>query len=155
MIYVDVVALQISGFAAGVSGPQKYDDATRITFIGMGMLSSLRPLGIPLSLLGIVVLLRRVHRPQRGLVVAWLLSAGLFLVVDIVLGMQVRYAYFVMPLLCAGVGIALDALMARRRWGRIAGWGLVGFAAFNGIMLLFDGTFAGIKPTLTALSHTY
>lgn len=153
LLYIDVLWLQLNGLARGVATPQRFDTVSRITLIGKGMLASLRPIGVPLSILSLSVLVRRTCGNQRRLVIAWLGSAGLFFVVDLLFGLQVRYAYFAIPLLCAGLGLLLDQLMARRRWGRVVSWGLLGFVSFAGLSLWVNGVFLGVKPTLMALLH--
>lgn len=153
MLYSDVIALQLGGLTSGAAKPNRFDTATRLMLIWLGMLASLRPVGVLLALLSLAVLVRRVHGPRRWLVASWLAAAGLFLLVDIISSLQVRYAYFAIPLLCAGLALLLDSLMRRWRWGAVAGWGFVAYTSFVGLSMLFAGMFQGVKPTLMSLLH--
>ena len=152
MLYLDVVSLQLSGAARGATTPNRFTEADRIELIFRGLRSSLRPIGLPLSMLSLFMLVRHTGRHRRWLVAAWLLSAGSFFVVDLALGLQVRYAYFAVPLICAGLGLLLDRLM-RRRWGLLLGWSAVGYTMAVGLQLWFAGVFAGVRPSLMALLH--
>jgi hypothetical protein len=153
LLYADVIGLHLRGFAAPPAKPQSFDEALRLLLLSQGLLSSLRPLGAGLTVLSLGMLVWRTRTTHRLLVIGWLLSAGLFLSVDVLLGLQVRYGYFAIPMVCAGLGLLLDRLMAGRRLGVVAGWCLVAIIAWNGIGLWIAGVFLYIKPTLTALTH--
>ena len=152
LVYGEAVQLQLPSGAGG-GRPQRFDNLLRITLIGKGLFASLRPIGVPLAAACLLVLLLRIRGSQRRLVVAWLASAGLFLLVDVVLGLQVRYAYFAVPLVCAGLGLVLDQWMARGWWGRLLSWSLMGLIVWSGLSLWIEGTLFFVKPTLTALTH--
>lgn len=152
LLYVDVITLQLLGLAGGATTPRRITEVLRITLLGQALLASLRPLGPALTVASLIVLVLRAHGTQRLLVVGWLASAGFFLLVDLVLNLQVRYAYFAMPMICAGLGLLLDRLMARR-WGKLIGWSLLGIVVWSGLGLWFEGIFAFVKPTLMALTH--
>ncbi len=153
LVYVDVVVLQIHGLAGGATAPQRFDNLFRITLIWQGLYSSLRPLGYALGLASCVMLVVHTRGIHRLLVVAWLASAALFLAVDVALGLQVRYAYFAVPMLCAGLGLLLDRLMSRHRAAWLAGWCLIALIAWTGLSLWVSGAIFFVKPTLTALTH--
>jgi hypothetical protein len=153
LLYMVVLELQLRGLASGAVAPYRFDEYTRLRLIGVGMRASLRPIGALLSALSLLVLLRQTGGQRRRLVVAWLASAALFFAVDVASSLQVRYAYFAIPMICAGLGLLLDRLMATGIWGRIAGWSFAAIVAYSGLTLLFDGVFWGIKPTLFALLH--
>ncbi len=102
--------------------------------------------------MSLIVLVRHTRRTHRWLVVAWLLSAGVFLAIDVLVGLQVRYGYFATPMVCAGLALLLDRLMDRR-WGSIAGWGITGLITFTGLILWLNGVLWAVKPAMAALTH--
>jgi hypothetical protein len=153
LLYADVIVLQWQGLVGGASAPQRFENSFRILLIGRGLLSSLRPLDIGLSLASLAALLLMTRAQHRWLVAAWLASALLFLGVDVLVGLQVRYAYFAVPLVCAGLGMLLDRFSRAGRWGRAASWSIVGMIVWAGLALWLPGIFEGLKPTLTALTH--
>jgi hypothetical protein len=152
-LYVDVIALQLSGVSQGSAARPDFTEWDRIRLTLEGMGASLRPVGFPLMVLGAVVLLRGVPRPHLWFIVAWLLSAAVFFAVDLATALQVRYAYFAIAPLCVGLGVLLDGLMQRGRIGALLAWSFAGFVAVYGLALWIDGVFFDIKPTLTALLH--
>jgi hypothetical protein len=108
-------------------------------------------MALPLLALGFVqVWARGLH---RWLVLAWLASAALFFAVDLRTGLQVRYAYFVAPLVCAGGGLLLDRLAARRWWGRVVAYALVALVVVAGLTLWYTGVELALKPSLRPLTH--
>jgi hypothetical protein len=114
---------------------------------GTGMLPFLALLpGIPL-------LLRQARRPLgRPLILAWLLTPLLFVVVEWIYLVQVRYLYFVAPLCCLALAAVLSALWQRRaaRPVVIAALALI---AWLGVALWFNGAIVGIKMSLVPLTH--
>ncbi len=66
---------------------------------------------------------------------------------------QVRYGYFAIPLLCAGLGMMLDQLMLRGRVGWLAGASLTAMLIVAGVHLWISGVFFGVKPVLSGLTH--
>lgn len=153
LLYADVIVLQWQGLIGGASAPQRFENSFRILLIGKGLLASLRPLDIGLSLASLAALWFQAQGQHRWLIAAWLLSAGLFLGIDVLLGLQVRYAYFAMPLVCAGLGVLLDRFCRAGRPGALASWSVMGLIVWTGLALWLPGIFEGIKPTLTALTH--
>lgn len=154
LLYGDVLISQLVSVQTGSTVVEQSDDTwARIGRVWDGLRSSFRPFGYVATIISLGLVIWRARAPYRWLVIAWLGSASLFLVVDLVLGLQVRYAYFSVPLLCAGLGFAIDWLMQQRVWGKLAGSAIVLFVCVMGIQLLLSGVFQGIKPTLTALTH--
>lgn len=154
LLYGDVLVSQLAGVQAGTSVVgQSGDNWARIGRVWGGLRSSFRPLGYVLSGISLLWLLRYARAAHRWLLIAWLGSAALFLGVDLVMGLQVRYAYFIVPLLAAGVALVIDWLMQQRLWGTAVGAAMVAFVWLTGSYVLLAGVFQGIKPTLTALTH--
>lgn len=155
VLYGNVLVSQLAGAGVSVSSTavSAADESARIGRVWGGLRASFRPLGYTLAGISLVALVWRTPAPQRWAVLAWLASAVIFLGVDLALGLQVRYAYFVIPLLCAGIGVVLDAIMRWRVVGSLVATALVIFVCIAGVQALYAGVFLGIKPTLTALTH--
>ncbi len=160
MLYSDVVALQFQGVADNDRLAFTENDIFRVKWTLGSLCTSFFPLGVScdqfvyapgaanilpqvgvtllgllLPLAGLVFVLLRVSGLARWLVLAWLGSAGLFFAVDLVSGLQVRYAYFVVPLVCGGLGMLLDRLAARHRLGWLLPLCIVGIVALAGLTL--------------------
>jgi hypothetical protein len=106
-----------------------------------------------LVIISIVFLVYRARGTHRLLVIAWLGSSLLFFGVDLAFGLQIRYAYFAIPMLCAGFALLLDRLIARHRLGWLVAGCLVAFIGWMGLKLWFDGVVLASKPSLRALTH--
>ncbi len=153
LLYADVAQLYLRQLESSAPVPPTIDESLRVALIGRGLEASLRPLGLLFTLAGLALLLRYAQGRARWIASAWLVSTGLFFAVDVLWGMQVRYAYFAIPLVCAGLALLLDQLMQRRIWGGAASWGVIGLICIAGLNLWFAGVIVGIKPTLMALTH--
>ncbi len=123
------------------------DPATVLPQIGVVLLS----LAIPLTAL--LVLLVQTDWRGRRLVLPWLGSALLFLAVDLAFGLQVRYAYFLTPLVCAGLALALEGWLRRHRWAWAVVAAVVLLVAWAGLGLWYSGVVEAIKPSLRPLTH--
>jgi hypothetical protein len=181
MLYADVVALQLQGVASNERLAFTQQDIFRVKYTLGSLCASFQPLSVPcdhylpgaetatllphigvtlaglaLPLVALAFLLHRVNRAgrlHRWLVNAWLLSAGLFFAVDLAFGLQVRYAYFIVPLVCAGLGLLLDRLAGRHRWGRLVAACVVALVLFAGLLLWYEGVWPALKPSLRLLTH--
>lgn len=154
LLYGDALQTYVQDFfnpGAEIQPRNKHGD--RLLELGKGIRASLRPVSVLLSAASLALLVCRVRGMQRWLVVAWLGSAGLFLSVDVVLGLQVRYGYFMIPLLCTGLALLLDRFMQRQRVFALAGWCMVGLIAVAGLNLWYSAAFEGLKPPMAALTH--
>lgn len=188
LLYSEVVALQLQGVASNERLAFTAQDIFRVKYTLGSLCASFQPLSplcdhflageapasllpqaiatlvslaLPLASLG--WLLVSVRSPRRWLVVAWLGSAGLFFAVDLAFGLQVRYAYFVAPLVGIGLALLLDWLLGLL--DRLFGWhqqvgigwlvvaGIVGLVLFAGLQLWFEGVALGDKPSLRLLTH--
>ncbi len=153
LLYSDVVALQMSSLAAGVRASNITDQPMRLRFLVDGLWTSSRPLGVLFALACCTALLLHTRAHHRYLATAWLLSTLIFLLIDVRFALQVRYMYFAIPIVCAGLGLLLDRLMLRRPWGWLAGWGMLAAISYSGIVLLYGSILWGFKPLLSALTH--
>ena len=154
LLYGEVLLSQLMSAQTGVAPLGRQEDLWgRGVRVWDGLRASFRPLGFALSSAGLLVLIRRVRDQARWLTGAWLGSALIFLAIDLAFGLQVRYAYFVVPLVCAGIGFALDWLMRWRILGTALTVALLALVCIAGLDVLFSGVFRGVKPTLNALTH--
>lgn len=153
LLYIDIIGMHISELATGAATPSPFTTEVRLRLLWQGLQASFRPI----SMFGVVgvfaTLLYWTRGSHRHLIVAWLLSTTLFLLIDVAVGLQVRYGYFVTPLVCVGLALLLDRVMARGIWGKVSSWGLIAVIVCMGLQLWFEGVFWSIKPTLTALTH--
>lgn len=178
LLYSDVIALQLRGVSANKRLAFTEQDIFRVKYTLGSLCMSFRPLSVPcdqfvagnaiasvlpqtgmtlissvLPLLSLGMLIFRTRGLHRWLVLAWLASAGLFLAVDLAFGLQVRYAYFLVPMVCVGLALLLDDLMARHRWGGVMAACLIGLIVVTGIPLWYNGVMWAIKPSLRLLTH--
>jgi hypothetical protein len=115
---------------------------------------------VPLALLATALLAEQFLPDSRGplsaatvLIGSWVAAAILFFVVELLVGLQVRYIYFLMPLGCIALGLVLDRSAARGVWGTRAAWTLAALLTLQGALLWYGGTFEGLKLSITPLSH--
>jgi toxin CptA len=127
--------------------------ATKLNFVGQGLVLGFLPLPLALVPLGFIQMLRqRSPNPLgRPLIVAWLLVCGLFMGVYFGLGLLVRYLYFATPLICLALGVLLDRLW--RRGGKLVTLALVLFVVASGVALWLAGVLLGVKPSLLPLTQ--
>jgi hypothetical protein len=178
MLYSDVVALQLRGVSSNERLSFTEQDIFRVKYTLGSLCASFQPLsvacdqylggtatssllpaisvtlvGLLLPLACLLVLLQRVRGLHRWLVVAWLGSALLFFAVDLAFGLQVRYAYFSVPLVCAGLGMLLDRLTLRHWLGWLLAACIIGLIAVAGLALWYEGVWPALKPSLRLLTH--
>lgn len=152
LLYGDAIWLYITGFRQGRAAVASYDNRERLIELAKGLRSSVRPLSV-LALLGLGGLLYWTNGIRRWTVLAWIGGSGVFLLVDLLWGLQVRYGYFIMPMICAGLGLLLDRLVARTRLGWLGVGGIVGITAYSGLSLWASGVLQAVKPAMSALTH--
>jgi hypothetical protein len=155
--YIAAARLMVGGLLDGSTATpdstnQLTDTGARLWQIWVGINASFAPLPLLLAIAGLAALLWRLRGHGRSLVIAWLASALLFLLVDIVTGQQVRYGYYIAPLVCAGVAALAEPLLPRRL-GRAAAWALAALVVLAGLLLWSDAIFLGVKPTVNPLTH--
>lgn len=153
LIYSIVLDMQLSGLASNPRLGWDDDDLFRVPWTLQSLYASFRPLGGGLPAFSLVFLAVKVHRFARWLVGAWAGSAGMFFVVDLLFGLQVRYAYFLLPMIIAGLAMLLDRLVRRHRMGWLVAGALVGLVGVAGLELWVEGIFFGVKPSLRGLTH--
>jgi hypothetical protein len=154
LLYSRVIELQMQGLASNNRLAWDDDDLFRVPWTLQSLYSSYYPLGVVLPFFSLVVLFRKVHGLHRWLVGAWYASAALFFVIDLATGLQVRYAYFIVPLMVMGLAMLLDDFITHHpRVGWVIVGCLLGIVAVAGVSLWYNGIFVGIKPSLRGLTH--
>jgi hypothetical protein len=153
-LYIDIVGIMLSHF----SSLQRAADggalrgATPLLLVGLWLVYT--PVGLALLPLGLALVARSAREARRMAVpLAWVLTALVFLIVDLVLGLQVRYFYFMLPLALASVGIVLGQLAARGKLARLAAWSIALLVAAQAATLWMSATMADGKLSLTPLTH--
>jgi hypothetical protein len=153
-LYIDIIGIMLSHFGAlqRTAGGGLLRGATPLLLVGLWLVYT--PVGLALFPLGVALVARPLRAARRLAVpLAWLLTALVFLVVDLILGLQVRYFYFLLPLALAAVGIVLGQLAARGRWARLAAWSAALLVAAQMAALWISATMADGKLSLTPLTH--
>jgi hypothetical protein len=179
LLYIDVIALQMRGLAGNDRLGWDEGDLFRVIWtlhslyisfdplvmhltiptetlsspVAIGATLALVGVGLVLPLVSMVFLVVVVKGVHRLLVGAWLGSALLFFVIDMVFGLQVRYAYFAVPMVVAGLALLLDHLIARHRAGWLIAGALIGLVGLAGWHLWFESFILWIKPSLRGLTH--
>ncbi len=114
---------------------------------GMGMLPFL------LLLPGIPLMLRRAGRPlARPLVLGWLITPFIYVGIDYLNTLQVRYVYFIAPLCCLASAAVLGQLWERPAGRRVA-LVVIALIVWLGVFLWYRGAVLGIKMSLVPLTH--
>jgi hypothetical protein len=137
-IYGYVIELKLAEMQYVADKVQTSGYVPAYSLIVRAFLISFHEAGIMLLVPGVLLLALRRHSLPRGggeLVAAWLGVVVLFLGIEVVSALQVRYLYFLTPLACVLVGQVLAALAWRGRAGQGTAWVLV-------IALLLAGSFA-------------
>jgi toxin CptA len=113
---------------------------------------SFHHLGLMLLLPGSVLLLwRRTGRGSTELLGSWIGVVLIFLAIELMTALQVRYIYFLTPVACIAAGLLLDRLAARGRWFRYAAWGVLVLLLVEGSAYWFRGTFEDIMMSTSPL----
>lgn len=156
LLYVSAAALmlgnaarQVQGAAGGAVGmfpgfsPLLVSGA-RLAYSEVGIM--LLPLGIACATMA--------RHPRRMIVVgAWLATAAIFLMINILTTMQVRYFYFALPAILALIALPLGQIATRGPGGRRTAWTLALALALPGILLWFQTTMSDGRISMTPLTH--
>jgi hypothetical protein len=127
-IYGVVAILKIEQFLLTVEKVQTSGYVPAYGLIARAFPVSFTALGLLLIPPGLLLLLRK-RLPIGGstLIVGWVGVVLIFLAIELISALQVRYIYFVVPLACTAIGLILAALERRAPAGRYAAWGVVVF----------------------------
>lgn len=130
----------------GVAPKPSYNLIVRAPWLAYG------PVGVALALVALP-LVRQARLPRGGaeLLAAWAGAAGLFLGVELLTGLQVRYLVFLTPLICLLVGLALGRLALWRPVGAWAAWSLVLALLAHGAWGWLAGALARVAPSMVPL----
>ncbi|MCG8348387.1 MAG: hypothetical protein MI924_11490, partial [Chloroflexales bacterium] len=111
-------------------------------------------LGVLFMLLGLFLIRWRMQSPGvTALIGAWIGVVLFFLAVEFWIGRQVRYIYFLIPLICVLIGLVLDQLVRRGRNGRWIAWMIVLLISFQGFFAWYEGVFDEIRPPVVSLTR--
>lgn len=111
-------------------------------------------IGLVLLPIGVWLVARaRLTWSQRVVAGALLLTVLCYFVVDLFLGLQVRYFYFAIPIVLIIIAYALAAIERRGRWGGYAAWTLALFMCAQGTAQWWLATFGDLHLSLTPLTH--
>jgi hypothetical protein len=120
----------------------------------VGLRLAYSEVGLALLPLALALIVRSLRGARRLVVpIAWVLTAVVFLIVDLFLGLQVRYFYFLLPLALAAIGLLLGRLATHGRWARVAAYCMALLVSAQGVALWMSVTMADGKLSLAPLTH--
>lgn len=134
--------------ALGVIKPGALAD--RWQLFSRGLVLGFTPLGLALAVFGFVALLRGPYLP-RVLALAWLGATGAAVATYFTTGLVVRDLYFLAPLVCLALGVALDGVWTHG--GRLVALAVLGFITWQGLALWVGGVLSRLKPSATMLTR--
>jgi hypothetical protein len=152
LLYVDVAALKVQ--QADSIGRELMSEgyAPIYALIWRGFLIAFHPLVLLLLPAGLLLLLRRrLPIGAAALVGGWLGAAALFLLIEIVTGLQVRYIYFLTPLACILGGVLLDRLAARGVAASRVAWCVAVLLLAQGCVYWLVSAFADLRMSMVSL----
>jgi hypothetical protein len=152
-IYASVVAIKLHELLYVADKVQSSGYVPASSLIITAFRISFHELGILLLPLGLLLLLRSPRLPPVGvaLVLGWLASVLLFVTIEVLTGLQVRYIYFITPLACIALGWLLDRLAARGSSGRAVAWLVVALLLSLGFFSWQRGAFDDIMMSMSPL----
>jgi hypothetical protein len=115
---------------------------------------SFHELGWMLALPGLLLLaVWRRHLPRGGgeIIAGWLGVVVVFLAIEMVSGLQVRYIYFLTPLACVLIGLTLAALSRRGAAGSAAAVVIVVLLLVQGAAVWYQGALEGVMMSMSPL----
>jgi hypothetical protein len=152
-IYSAVFLLKIAELTS-ISDKLQSDDAPPVAhwLIYRGFRIAFHEGGFWLLVPGLLLLWRRRLPPGAvELVGSWIGIVLLFLGVELLTALQVRYIYFLTPLACVGIGLVLDRLAQRGVFSRYAMWGFVVALFFQGSVEWYIATFEDVMMSVSSL----
>ncbi len=109
-------------------------------------------LGFVMLLPGLLLLCSR-RLPPGGIeiMLGWLGAVLVFLAIEVMSALQVRYIYFLTPLACIAIALLLDRLAARSRIARLAAWVVGVLLLAQGSIYWYTGTFEDVMMSVSPL----
>jgi hypothetical protein len=153
-IYGYVIELKLAEMQYVADKVQTSGYIPAYSLIVRAFLISFHEAGMVLLLPGVLLLVLRRHNLPRGageLIAAWLGVVVLFLTIEVVSALQVRYLYFLTPLACVLVGQVLAALAHRGRAGQGTAWALVVGLLMVGSFAWHTGAIEGVMMSMSPL----
>jgi uncharacterized membrane protein len=118
-IYGAVAVLKVQQFLVTIDQVQTSGYVPAYGLIVRAFPVSFTGLGLVLIAPGLLLLWKRLPRGGDALAAGWLGVVLVFLAIELVSALQVRYIYFVVPLACFCAGLLLDTLARRGGTGRL------------------------------------
>jgi hypothetical protein len=148
-IYGAVLLLKIEQMALTVDRIQTSGYVPAYALILRAFQISFHEIGLWLLLPGLLLLWQ--HRLPRGavaLVGSWLGVVVVFVLIEVLTALQVRYIYFLTPLACLAIALLLDRLARRGRAGAGAAWALVVLLLLQGGAVWYVAAAEDIMPSM-------
>lgn len=155
LLYVDIAAITLSHAAtSATTGGEGGLLRGWTPLLIKGLRLAYSDVGVALLPLGLLLLAGgRRMRGRWWVLGATLLTVLLYLAVDLLLAMQVRYFYFALPFVLAVVAVLLGRTAARGRLARLAAWALVLALFASGVAQWWLTTFGSGGISMTPLTH--
>jgi hypothetical protein len=153
-IYGYVIELKLAEMQYVADKVQTSGYVPAYSLIVRAFLISFHEAGLLLLLPGVLLLVLQHRSLPRGageLIAAWLGVVLLFLGIEVVSALQVRYLYFLTPLACVLVGGVLAALSWRGRAGWGSAWALVVGLLLIGSLSWHTGAIEGVMMSMSPL----
>jgi hypothetical protein len=155
LLFANVLVLMLGETqrAGGAVQGELWRGATEL-FV-QGMLRAYTPLGLPIVIGGVGLLLWRLWRRPAAwsVTAAWLATTLLFVLIDLAYGLIVRHFYFALPLACVAGAALLAELVRHARWLLAPVLALAALFCASGLLLWLLATAEYLKPSMTPLTH--
>jgi hypothetical protein len=152
-IYGYVIGLKLAEMQYVTDKLQTSDYVPAYGLIWRAFLISFHTPGLLLAVVGLVLLFWQGRLPHGGaaLMGGWLGVVGVFLAIELLTALQVRYIYFVTPLACVAIGSTLAAWAARSAAGARTAWLLVLLLLVQGSIMWYQGAMADVMMSMSPL----
>jgi hypothetical protein len=148
-IYGAVLLLKIEQMALTVERIQTSGYVPAYALILRAFQISFHEIGLWLLLPGLLLLWQcRLPRGAVALVGGWLGVVVVFVIIEVLTALQVRYIYFLTPLACLAIALVLDGLARRGRAGAGVAWALVVLLLLQGGVLWYMAAAEDIMPSM-------
>jgi hypothetical protein len=152
--YGDVIALKIEELRYVSDKVQTGDYIPAYGLIWVAFHISYHRLGLLLLAPALVLLWlwrRRLSRGSADVLIGWIGVVVVFLAVEMASALQVRYIYFITPLVCVLAGLLLATLAGKGQIGRWIGWAIVGLLLVQGAVAWHIAAFEDIMMSMSPL----
>ncbi len=152
LVYATAAVLIVTEFLAVGNKVATSDYVPAYWLIYRGFKIAFHELGFWLMIPGLLLFWRR-PLPVGGhvLVGGWLGTVAVFWAIEMLTALQVRYIYFMVPLVCIGIGLLLDKLARRGIPGYVVAWAVIVVLLFTGSAYWYISTFTGEMMSVSPL----